>query len=67
MKYQQSRWSLNDLFPGPKSAELDAAFVELEKQVEAIEKRRPELTDDISLETFLSIVKQLDKNTALGQ
>ncbi len=67
MKYQQSRWSLNDLFPGPKSAELDAAFVELEKQVEVIEKRRPELTDDISLETFLSIIKQLDKNTALGQ
>ena len=67
MKYQQSRWSLGDLFPGPKSAELEAAFVTLEKQVEALEKRRSELTDDISPETFLSIVKELEKNTALGQ
>jgi len=67
MTYQQTRWSLGDLFPGPKSAELEAAFSELEKQVEVLEKRRAELTDDISLETFLSIVKELDKNTALGQ
>jgi oligoendopeptidase F len=35
--------------------------------VEILEKRRPELTDDINLETFLSIVKELDQNTALGQ
>jgi oligoendopeptidase F len=67
MTYQQTRWSLGDLFPGPKSEELEAAFVELEKQVEILEKRRPELTDDINLETFLSIVKELDQNTALGQ
>lgn len=67
MTYQQTRWSLEDLFPEPKSTELEAAFVELEKQVEVLEKRRPELTDDISLETFLSIVKELDKNTVLGQ
>jgi oligoendopeptidase F len=67
MTYQQTRWSLGDLFPGPKSEELEAAFVELEKQVEILEKRRPELTDDINLETFLSIVKELDQNTTLGQ
>ena len=41
MTYQQTRWSLGDLFPGPKSEELEAAFVELEKQVEILEKRRP--------------------------
>ncbi|PKO05865.1 MAG: oligoendopeptidase F [Chloroflexi bacterium HGW-Chloroflexi-3] len=67
MTCQQTRWSLGDLFPGPKSEELEAAFVEIEKQVEILEKRRPELTDDINLETFLSIVKELDQNTALGQ
>ena len=66
MTYQQTRWSLGDLFPGPKSADLEAAFVELEKQVETLEKRRSELSDDISLETFLSIVKELDQNTVLG-
>ena len=47
MTYQQTRWSLANLFPGPKSAELDAAFVELENQVEGLETRRAELTDDI--------------------
>lgn len=67
MTYQQTRWSLVDLFPGPKSEELEAAFVDLEKQVEILEKRRPELTDDISLEIFLSFVKELEQNTALGQ
>ena len=67
MNYQQTRWSLEDLFPGPKSTELESAFTELEKQVETLEKRRPELTDDISLETFLSIVKELDTNTVIGQ
>jgi oligoendopeptidase F len=67
MTYQQTRWSLGDLFPGPKSEELEAAFVELEKQVEILEKRRPELTDDINLETFLSIVKEMDQNTTLEQ
>ena len=67
MTYQQSRWSLEDLFPGPKSAELDTAFVTLGDQVVALEKRRPELTDDINLETFLSIIKELEINAMLGQ
>lgn len=67
MRYQQSRWSLDDLFPGPNSAELEAAFVTLGDQVVALEKRRPELTDDISLETFLSIIKELETNAELAQ
>jgi len=67
MNYQQTRWSLEDLFPGPKSRELEAAFTHLEQQVEKLEKRRPTLSDDISVETFLSIVKELDQNTLLGQ
>lgn len=65
--YQQTRWSLGDLYPGPKSAELDAAFVALKKLVETLEKRRPELTDDINLENFLSFVKEIDGITVLGQ
>jgi oligoendopeptidase F len=35
--------------------------------VEKLEKRRSELTDDISQESFLSIVKELDTNTVIGQ
>lgn len=67
MTYQQTRWSLEDLFPGPKSAELEAAFGKLEKLVEALEKRRPELSDEIDQVTFLSIVKEIEQITMLGQ
>jgi oligoendopeptidase F len=67
MKYQQTRWSLEDLFPGPKSAELETAFTHLKQQVEKLEKRRPVLSNDITQGTFLSIVKELDQNTVLGQ
>ncbi len=67
MTYPQTRWSLADLFPGPKSEELEAAFKQLEEQVQALELRRDELTTDIRLETFLSFVKELEKNMLLGQ
>lgn len=63
MKYQQTRWSLDDLFPGPNSAELEAGFKKLETLVEALEKRRPELNDEINLDTFLSFVKEIDQIT----
>lgn len=67
MTYPQTRWSLADLFPGPKSEELEAAFKQLEEQVQALELRRDELTTDIRLETFLSFVKEMEKNMLLGQ
>ena len=38
MSYQQTAWSLNDLFPGTGSPELESAFQELERQVAAFEK-----------------------------
>lgn len=66
MSYSQTRWSLDDLFPGPKSSELESAFQYLTGQVEEIEKRRAQLTDNINKETFMEIVRELEKNTALG-
>lgn len=61
--YEQTRWSLGDLFPGRDSAELKAAFETLEAKVAAIEKRRSELTDQISAETLMEFVHAIEENT----
>lgn len=63
--YQQTRWSLADLFPGPKSAELEAAFSTVSEKVAALETRRQELTDTISADTFMEMIKALDEITVL--
>ncbi len=64
--YQQTPWSLKDLFPAPDSPELEAAFKQLEKDVADFEKFRPELTDKITPEAFLKIVKAIEVNTKLA-
>lgn len=64
--YKQSRWSLEDLFPQPQMDELEAGIANLTERVDSLEKRRPQLVEDISPETFLSMVKDLEAITALG-
>ena len=63
--YQQTRWSLADLFPGPQSKDLETAFETVSKKVGVIEARRDELTDTITVEKFLDFVKALDEVTVL--
>ena len=65
--YQQSRWSLQDLFPGPQSKELESGIEKITNLVSALEMRRPELVDDISLENFLSVVRDMESINVLGQ
>jgi oligoendopeptidase F len=65
-KYQQSRWSLADLFPGPQSKEVEAGFSNLSNLVTKLEQRRSELVQDISVENFLSLVKDLESINVLA-
>ncbi|PKO12646.1 MAG: oligoendopeptidase F [Chloroflexi bacterium HGW-Chloroflexi-10] len=65
--YSQTRWSLQDLFPGPQTDELETAFTRVSSLVEALEARRSELSEQISTETFLSIVKDLEVIIVLQQ
>jgi oligoendopeptidase F len=65
--YSQTRWSLQDLFPGPQTDELETAFTRVSSLVEALEARRSELSEQISAETFLSIVKDLEVIIVLQQ
>lgn len=60
-KYQQTRWSLADLFPSPDGPELNAAFKTLEEQVSEFEKQRSNLSPEISSGKFMEIVDQAEK------
>ncbi|HVN54799.1 MAG TPA: M3 family oligoendopeptidase [Anaerolineaceae bacterium] len=56
----QTRWSLEDLYPGPNSPELEAAFPSLENKVQAFEKNRPELNEVMEPQDLMKIVHQLE-------
>ena len=66
IRYQQTRWSLHDLFPAPHSSELETAFQTLDQLVAEFETYRASLHEDISIEEFLKILKQLEKIQNLG-
>ena len=58
--YTQKAWSLNDLFPSADSPELKAAFKEMDTRAADLEKKRPLLTDTISSQEFISIIKEME-------
>lgn len=58
--YPQTRWSLADLFPSLEGPEFQNALGELEKQVAEFEAIRPQLSEDLSAEKFLSFLRQLE-------
>ena len=62
-EYPQTTWSKTDLFPGPDSPELEAAFTELENLTTNFEKRREQLSESIDSNTFMAILKELETLT----
>ena len=52
MPFKQTAWSLDDLFPGTDSPELEDAFNQLEVQVEKFEIAAPALD-----EIFVQVVQ----------
>ena len=58
--FQQKRWSLGDLFPAPDSPAINIAFEQADQLVARFETRRSELIDDITLDQFLSIIRDLE-------
>jgi oligoendopeptidase F len=67
MAYKLSRWSLDDLFPGVNSPELEAAFEQVEEQVTTFEGVRGKLRADIPAEEFLHIVRASEEMTRIVQ
>ncbi len=66
MPYEQTRWSLHDLFPSRESDEMKAAFETLETEIGTFETRRNELIPEISMETLLDFVLQMENISGLG-
>jgi oligoendopeptidase F len=60
-EYQQTRWSLAELFSGPESADLEAGFKELDALVAQLEARRAELSETISPAAFQSLLALLER------
>jgi len=57
MAYSIKKWSLDELFSGFDSPELNAAFDNVEEQVTSFEGVRNKLNPDIDAETFLEVVR----------
>ena len=59
--YQSGPWDLSDLYPENEPARVEGAFNEIREQVDQFETRvRPLLQDDLSPESFLQIINQLE-------
>jgi len=63
MTYEQSPWSLTDLFPSLDSAALDSGFKQLENCVAEFEKFREDLKPEISAEHFMTILREAEEIT----
>ncbi len=61
--YQQSRWSLDDLFSSRDSAEMKTALAELDQAVADFEKRRALLTADITSQNFMKVIGEMETIT----
>lgn len=59
--FTQTRWSLEDLFPGPQCPELEAAFQQLEAQTTALEALRPTLREDLPESEFQAILDRIER------
>ncbi len=66
MTYKLSPWSLNDLFPGIESPELEGAFKKLDGHVASFEKLRPQLKAGMPVSSFLEVVQDLEEGTRLA-
>jgi oligoendopeptidase F len=59
--YEQTAWSLNDLFPASDSPEAEQAIQELKRQVKEFEEYRDQLSEGISVEAFHEILDQYER------
>jgi oligoendopeptidase F len=58
--FELGRWSLDDLFPGSDTPEFKTALEQLEQALAAFESRRDELGPDVSQDTLMSFVHDLE-------
>ncbi|HUS83788.1 MAG TPA: M3 family oligoendopeptidase [Anaerolineales bacterium] len=57
VKYEQKGWTLDELFPGLGTTEIEQALEKLDASVSDFEKHREQLTANISEEIFVGILQ----------
>ena len=60
VKYEQKGWSLDELFPGLDTHEIEQAFEQLEASVVDFEKQREQLTEDIPEKIFVGTLQNYE-------
>jgi len=60
VKYEQKSWSLDELFPGLGTPEIEQALEKLDASVANFEKHREQLAADIAEEKFVSILQDYE-------
>jgi oligoendopeptidase F len=60
--YKLSIWDLNELFPGFKTPELEAAFDQVEEQTASFEGVRGNLSPEIPQEQFMDILRAMESS-----
>jgi len=64
--YAMGPWSLDDLYPGHESKEIEKALKEIEKATASFEKLREKLNAEIGTEEFVAILDTMEVNTRLA-
>lgn len=59
-EYKQKPWSLDDLFAGPDSPEIQRALDAVEEKVQQFETWRPKLSAELEAEQFSEILRSYD-------
>jgi len=65
MAYSLSPWSLEDLYPGFNTPELESAFDRIEEQVASFEGLRSRLTPDMDSGMFMEVLRASEDFTRL--
>jgi oligoendopeptidase F len=66
MTFTQTKWSLDDLYPGFNTPELESAFDVIEEQVTSFEGLRSNLTPDMHADRFMDIVRASEEMTRVA-
>ena len=57
---KQTRWCLDDLYPGPDSPEFQGALDQIEEKLRGLENLLPSLTAELTGDEFLEIIRRYE-------
>ena len=66
MTFTQTKWSLDDLYPGFNTSELESAFDVIDEQVTSFERLRSNLTPDMPADRFLDVLRASEEMTRVA-